>query len=222
MDVFLIPVGQDAYRLYSELPAVRQPLLDELPAPGRLGRVAQRVRGVIASLDHETEPDPDHPDGWRERLRRRIARRVGEQRLLWRLRGEEAATIVCPDDCPAALAVELVRAELKRDGDRHRVWLVVDALAFLASGLLMLLPGPNVVAYYFAFSLAGHYLSLRGARQGRQRVRWSVRPDASLTDLRRAMGLPGAERDRRVHEIARRLNLPHLPGFFARAALRSA
>ena len=33
------------------------------------------------------------------------------------------------------------------------------------SGLLFLVPGPNVIAYYFAFRMVGHYFSLRGARK---------------------------------------------------------
>ena len=36
----------------------------------------------------------------------------------------------------------------------------------IVSGVLALVPGPNVLAYYFAFRVVGHWLSMRGARQG--------------------------------------------------------
>jgi hypothetical protein len=43
----------------------------------------------------------------------------------------------------------LIRRTLQRDYDRHRVWLVIDAIGLVLSGPLALVPGPNVVAYYF-------------------------------------------------------------------------
>ena len=63
----------------------------------------------------------------------------------------------------------------RRDFEKHRFWLTIDALGFIASGLLFLVPGPNAVAYYFAFRLVGHYLSMRGARQGLSVVRVALR-----------------------------------------------
>ena len=64
----------------------------------------------------------------------------------------------------------LIRRMLQRDYERHRLWLVVDTIGLIASGLLMLVPGPNLLAYYFAFRVVGHWLSMRGAAQGLQHV----------------------------------------------------
>ncbi len=222
MEVYLIPVGADAYALYSELPAGAVAHPDEEPPRGLIGRLVRRAQRFIAGLEREFETGTDDAPGWRRRLRGWAAQRIGEQRLLWRLRGESGATLVCPDDCPETLAVEILRAELKREGDRHRLWLVVDGVAFVASGVLMLLPGPNVIAYYLAFSLVGHYLSQQGASRGRRRIRWQARRDGALSELRQAIALPPVERERRIHEIAGRLNLPNLPGFFARTLPGSA
>jgi hypothetical protein len=102
------------------------------------------------------------------------------------------------------------------------VWLVIDSVLLILSGVLMPLPGPNLVAYYFAFRVVGHWLSLRGASQGLHRITWNCRPCEALTDLRGAASLDGAARDRRVHEIAERLRLQHLPTFFDRVAVRHA
>ena len=83
----------------------------------------------------------------------------------------------------------LLRRQLGRDFEQHRFWLIVDSLGFVASGALFLLPGPNFVAYYFAFRMVGHYLSLRGARQGLDAVQWTSERSAPLSELRRAMNL---------------------------------
>ena len=171
MDVYLVPVGADRYELYCEVP-------DE---PGDVGEEASRgyfrrlVRQFKETLaDAERARRHGHPEepggGWFSRLKGRlmrwVAESIAEQRLLWHLRRQTAATLHYPSDLDEPSAVRLMRTQLGRDFDKHRFWLAIDSLAFVASGLLMLVPGPNVLAYYFAFRLVGHYLSLRGARQG--------------------------------------------------------
>jgi Mitochondrial K+-H+ exchange-related len=116
----------------------------------------------------------------------------------------------------------LLRRQLRRDFDRHRFWLVIDSLLFIASGVLVLLPGPNVVAYYFAFRMVGHFLSLRGARQGLNGVLWTTQPSAPLSALRNAIHLDGEARERHVDDVARALNLEHLARFFERTAIQSS
>jgi Mitochondrial K+-H+ exchange-related len=222
MDVYLIPVGADEYALYSDVKAAPKPEAAGAPSSGRIGGLVHRAQRAFARLEQEPEPAAGGSPGWRGRLRRSVSRRINEQRLLWQLRHERTATVVSPDDCPDALAIEIVRAHLRRQADRHRLWLVVDSVAFVASWVLILLPGPNVLAYYLAFSLVGHYFSLRGARRGRAGVQWSARRDAALSELRHVIALPTGERDHQVREIANRLNLPDLPAFFARTAPRSA
>jgi hypothetical protein len=86
----------------------------------------------------------------------------------------------------------------------------------------MLVPGPNVVAYYFAFRVVGHWLSMRGATQGLHCVQWTGRPCPPLTELRDVALLEAHARDERVHDVARRLRLPHLSAFFERVAVRHA
>ena len=90
------------------------------------------------------------------------------------------------------------------------------------SAALMLLPGPNIVAYYFAFRVMGHWLSMRGAVQGLRGIAWTGRPCEPLTELREVASLHGAAREKRVHEIAARLRLQHLSTFFERVAVRHA
>ena len=92
-----------------------------------------------------------------------IAEKIAEQRLLWRLRNESELLLHYPDDMSAEDATTLARAELQREADRHMKWIIIDGLLFVASGVFFLVPGPNLIAYYFGFRLVGHYLSRRGA-----------------------------------------------------------
>jgi hypothetical protein len=90
----------------------------------------------------------------------------------------------------------------------------------IVSGLLAILPGPNLIAYYFLFRVGGHWLSMRGASQGRRRVQWESRPCDALNELRGALQMPRRERHLRVHQIASSLHLRHLPTFFERVTAK--
>src|SRR5437867_5873662 len=92
-----------------------------------------------------------------------VAERVAEQRLLWNLRRETAVVAFHPQDLTFEQAHTLIRRTLQRDWERHRLWLVVDSLLLLGSIALILVPGPNIIGYYFAFRVMGHWLSIRGA-----------------------------------------------------------
>ena len=80
------------------------------------------------------------------------------------------------------------------------------------------MPGPNIIAYYFAFRLVGHYFSMRGARHGLDSVRWTYEPCEPLTELRRVRAIARRDREQHVRDVAARLRLSHLPRFFKRAA----
>ena len=222
MEVFLVPVAQERYELYCEVPD--EPEAPEAEPPrGFFRRMTHRFREMIAEAERDRRLGRRQvPSSWTSRVKARllrwVAESIAEQRLLWHLRRQEQGTLFYPDDMPEASAVEKLRAQLKRDFDKHRTWLAVDSVGFVASGLLMLVPGPNVLAYYFAFRMVGHFLSLRGARQGLSGVTWSYQPSPPLTELRRALELRPEARDPQVREIANRLRLEHLATFFERAA----
>lgn len=227
MDVYLVPVASDRYELYCEVP-------DEPAAPGGApgGGVFRRLKDRFAAMLAEAERERRHgaaerpAGGWTSRAKARtmrwVAESIAEQRLLWHLRRQDDACLFHPDDLDAAQATALMRRQLGRDFEKHRFWLIVDTLGFVASGLLFLVPGPNVVAYYFAFRMVGHFLSLRGARHGLGGVRWTSERSTPLADLRRAIGLETEERERRVHDVADALNLEHLVKFFERTAIRAS
>jgi hypothetical protein len=95
-------------------------------------------------------------------------------------------------------------------------------VVFVGSAVLAIVPGPNLVAYYFMFRFLGHAQSWRGARHGADRIAWSLEPDASLTELASLVDVPREARASRVAAIAERLNLPRLTDFFDRVAVPSA
>ena len=89
-------------------------------------------------------------------------------------------------------------------------------MLLVVSGMLALVPGPNVLAYFFAFRVVGHWLSMRGARQGLHRARWVGRACPILTRLRGAGGPADGRARGAIQEVASRA------GSRPAAALRGA
>jgi K+-H+ exchange-related protein len=227
MDVYLVPVGRDRYELYCEVPDDPEEVEAADPgqtARGFVRRLRDRFREMIAEAERERhQPEAAESDtGFTARMKKRtlrwVAESLAEQRLLWHLRKESEARLHYPDDLDEATAMGLLRSQLARDFEKHRFWLILDVLGFIASGLLMLVPGPNLLAYYFAFRLVGHYLSMRGARQGLSFITWHGEPCRLLTELRSAMTLEPELRVRSVRDIASQLRLENLATFFERTA----
>ncbi|MBE3032536.1 MAG: hypothetical protein IMZ74_04980 [Actinobacteria bacterium] len=223
MDVFLVPLTADRYELYCEEPDEPHDPHAETPR-GFFHRLKHRFSVMLAEAEHERHhgrAEREH-NGWLGRVRARtmrwVAEAVAEQRLLWHLRRQTSATFFFPDDIAEEAAVQYLRRQLGRDFDKHRFWLIVDSLGFVASGVLFFVPGPNLVAYYFAFRTVGHYFSLRGAKHGLAVVSWMNEPSAPLAALRGASVLEPEAREQRLQEIAAQLRLDHLARFVERTA----
>lgn len=230
MDVYFIPVGPDRYELYCEHDDGVDEFVSDAPPKGRLAALYANFKEALARVEEERLSGEtrvyDAPRTWTERMKDRalcwIAEKIAEQRLLWRLRNESDLMLHYPDDMSADHATKLARADLQREADRHMKWIIIDALLFVASGAFFLVPGPNVIAYYFGFRLVGHYLSRRGARHALTEVRWQACASPQLSRLRRVLVLAPHERDREVHEVASALQLPHLAKFFERTSVKAA
>ena len=191
-------------------------------------RMRERFNQMLAEAERERREgvaDAGEPATlWlrtKRRLMRWVAESIAEQRLLWHLRKQTTGCLYYPNDLDEERAMSELRAHLKRDYEKHRFWLTIDSLGFVASGIAFFVPGPNLIAYYFAFRLVGHYFSLRGAQQGSLVVAWTALGSDALADLRRAIALTPAAREARVNEVASRLRLEHLASFVARTAVPS-
>jgi hypothetical protein len=228
MDGYLGPVGRSRYEPYCEVPdEPDEGAADDVERPGLFRRLRQRFQEMLAEAERERrQPRAPRAPGWAARLKARmmrwIAESIAEQRLLWHLRRQSHACLHYPDDLDGEQASTVLRGQLQRDFEKHRFWLIVDSLGLLASGALAVVPGPNLLAYYFAFRVVGHYLSMRGARQGLSGVEWRAEPSEPLSDLRRALDLEPSVRVRQVEHVAARLRLEHLARFFERAAATSS
>ncbi len=232
MDVFVIPTGRDRYELYSEVSSDAE-IADVVSAPGVLGRIRQYFVATLRKVEDrqhgrggtraEAEGGGVEPRvGFFGSLQRRIlgwaGRRLAEERLLWSLRRQTSLVAVHPRDMTFEEVLPQIHRALRRDGDRHRTWFVVHFLGFVASGPLAFVPGPNLVAYFFAFRMVGHWLSMRGVTQGLRRISWTGRPSTALTDLRDLPTLASPARDARISDVAARLRLSHLTRLFRHAA----
>ncbi len=225
MDVFLVPVAPDRYELYCEEPDEPEPPADEGMRPGLFRRMALWFREQLAEAEQARRHGPQPGDARRSflsrakaRTMRWVAESIAEQRLLWQLRGKDEVLLVYPFDVTEAHARQLLKRSLQRDWEKHRFWLVIDLIGAALSALLILVPGPNFIGYYFVFRIVGHYFSLRGARRAMTVVTWTAQPSLPLGQLRPLLAEDPDARAERVHQIAAELGLEHLASFFQRAA----
>ena len=226
MEVLLVPVGVTRHELYCE-PSE----LDQTQRTGVAGRVLRRFREAVAAEQNARRDRRagrragagHEPDGWTARVRaglvRGMAEWVAEQRLLWHLRHRDAVVLVYPEDLGPDRAMSIARATLHRDIDHHRFWMVVDGLGVLVFGpLFFFVPGPNLISWYFAAKMTGHWLAFRGARRGVSGVEWSTRASEALTAMRQALALPPGDRRTRLRALSRELHLGQLTTFVERMA----
>ena len=230
MDVYLVPLGEARYELYCEV--ADQAVSDtDAGSAGIFKRSRRWFRELLAAEQEQRQARraartaKQSKRGMARRVRdgllRWVAEAIAEQRLLWHLRRQHEATLVYPDDLDGTQAMAITRGVLQRDFKRHGFWLIIDGLAALVVGPLALVPGPNLIAYYFLFRMVGHLLSTRGARHGLSRVVWRSSGSSALADLRQTIGLEPRQRARQIRDIASRLRLEHFVTFFERTAIRS-
>lgn len=233
MEVYLVPVGRGRYALYCEPGEdAHHDHVDPSAARGPWKKLSDRFSAVIDAVEREqderahAQSEAPRPSGLWARLRARVmawmAEKIAEQRLLWRLRGKAQVQAWVPAGLDRDHATATIRGNLTAEFDRHRWWMVVDSLGGVFSLALMPVPGPNVIGYYFAFRIVGHFLSLRGARHGLTGVRWDIEPSPSLAELVGIEELPAHDREHRVEAVAGQLGLHRLPRFYRRAAVETA
>jgi hypothetical protein len=221
--VFLVPLGGQRYELYCERHHTGP---DEAPTGGGFfAGMRQKFSTMLRKAEEGEDGEPESSGLWarlQARMMAWVAERVAEQRLLWNLRGRDAAVVTHPDDLPFEQVMEIVRTSLRADHGRHLRWLIVDTLLFVGSGVFFFVPGPNIIAYFFAFRVVGHWLSMRGAAHGRDTTAWTGRPSPQMTALRAAVARPAHERARAIEPIARELDLHRLTVFVDRMCGPSA
>ena len=181
MDVYFIPVGPDRYELYCDEAGDAEDLVGDVQPTGRFASIYHKFKSALARVEAGAAERREArcttgPRSWTERMKDRalcwIAEKIAEQRLLWRLRKQNRARrCTIRTTCRGRRRSSVARAELQREADRHLKWIIIDGALFVGVRRVFLVPGPNVVAYYFGFRLVGHYLSRRGAKHALDRGR---------------------------------------------------
>ena len=224
--VYLVPIGSGRFDLYNESSedddAERLPSEDD----GFWTRRSRQLQNTWRQISRSASPEPGTEVGRFVRMRnwlvRRIAESIAEQRTLWSLRGMVSASFVYPSDLPEASATAIRERLLAHASRHHRLWFVMNLLGVGVTLVLALLPGPNLIGYYFAFRLVGHFLSWRGAVHALERVTWHPQQEPALAELGSLALLGADERGPRVAAIAARLGLCRLQLFFDRVACATA
>ena len=223
LNVFLVPIGADRHELYCEVPIEELATASESSAASSRSwwrKRLDRFRHLLADAEDERRRresgEPVESGGLWRWVMRKVAEAIAEQRLLWMLRKLSTAALVYPSDQSAERALEIAKASLQRDFEKHRRWLGIDTTLFLVCLPLTILPGPNVPAMFFSFRAIGHYFSLRGARCGVSHVTWQSRESTELTEVRAALSLRPAARRARVETLAAALGLERLGAFVER------
>jgi hypothetical protein len=218
--VYLVPIGSGRFDLYAE------PVEEEFRADGGDGfwrRRAHRFHDGWRRVSDAAYAARGSESGRLARMRdwfvRRIADSIAEQRTLWSLRDLTSAHFIFPAELSPPLAAAARDRLLARARRHHGWWLLINLVVVAGTAILILLPGPNLIGYYFAFRVIGHFLSWRGARQALARISWLPRDEPMLTELGVLAGLPREQRAERVAALAARLHLTRLEAFFDRTAI---
>lgn len=224
MDVYFVPIGRDRFESYFEAP-------EDAPEPragqGIFARWRARISRILRDAERQRH-EMSHADSTgllaavRRRSMRWIAERVAEQRLLWNLGGANEVTLHVPEDLDPGAAERLMREAMRRDADRHLRLMAAYSVGLVLSVPFALIPGPNIIGYFFTFTVVGHYMAWRGARRALSRIRWTLVSSVALADLRRAFALDTDARHRTIHDVAERLRLQRLASFVERMAAPSA
>lgn len=233
MTVFLVPVrppGAGASRLptlalYCEPapePVEPEVVGEGATRPGLFARMGRSFRQALAEGEAERRRreagQPESAGGSRmgRWIKRRLADSVAEHRLLWALRSQSTARLIHPDTMSSGEAVAFAVGECRRDRNKHGFWCAVDGLLFIASGVIAVIPGPNLIAYYLIFRCVSHYFSLAGALRGARAALWTPEPSPHLTAVAQSLALPDVQRDARVDAAADALGLERLTAFVRR------
>jgi hypothetical protein len=220
--VYLVPIGRGRFVLYAEPVEEAASDGDSEKRAGFWRRMARRFHEGWRETSRAAYADRARDRGRlglaRDWLVRRIADSIADQQTLWSLRDRTAASFVYPADlteASAAASRDRILADARR---HHRFWLLINLAIAAATIVLVLVPGPNLIGYYFAFRVIGHFFSWRGARRGVTALSWRPRGEPLLTDLGELAGRPLAERAAAAARIGEQLGLPRFHTFFDRAS----
>lgn len=219
--VYLVPIGSGRFDLYTEQEE-KDPLAPR-EAAGLWSRTIERLhegwRQMARAATSRQGDRAGRLTRLRDRLVCRIAEAIAEQRTLWSLRTLASATFIYPSDLSETSAAAIRGRVLIRARRHHGWWLLINVVGVALTAVLVLLPGPNLIGYYFLFRVVAHYLSWRGARHALESISWHPIAEPALSELGGLARVARDARAERVAAIASQLRLTRLEAFFDRVAV---
>ena len=210
VNVYMIPLGAAGSVFYSEGPIRDDAHPSHEPKGGPRGWLERRFRSMQTALHHSE-------GGMGFRLRRVwewLQRRIPpDEPLLRRLRKAGMVAVYHP----STLSREEARAEWRnylagRRG-RHVLGLTLNLAISPLTVLLVPVPGPNVIGFWFVYRTVCHTLALLGIhRASGDRVTTAFRPTADLDEA------PGEGVRSRATRLAASHGLTGLGAFLGRVA----
>jgi hypothetical protein len=158
--VFLLPFDHKLSVFYSE---------DDTD-DGAMPSTEPGLRGWAARTNHRVRSSLRHPKSWFVRKMKQAwdwlqQRMHPDEGLLAALRSAPTIDVYHRSTLPGEEVRGLWLAYLRRRQRRHLVWLIFNTLLAPLSVLLSLLPGPNIIGYWFAYRAVRHLLILLGIRR---------------------------------------------------------
>ncbi|AMV37702.1 hypothetical protein [Planctomyces sp. SH-PL62] len=102
-----------------------------------------------------------------------------DEELLARLGAVDVVVVRHPASLPERKARTIWKRYLARRARSHLFWLIVDGVLAPVTGLLLwLVPGPNVVGFWFTYRAFNHYVIVRALH----RARWNPPPTTFEAD----------------------------------------
>ncbi len=183
MNVYLLPIGETEPVFFSEGP--REAHGDGPPVRPREGSLRHRLESSYHRMSGRLVRSEGGLGSLLTRVWAWLHRQIGaDEPLLRALRGAGRIEVRYPCSIAGAEARDVWEGYLARRFNRHLIWLIVNGLLATLSILLMVIPGPNLIGYWFVFRAACHGLALLGLRRARGgRVETTYQPTEALDRL---------------------------------------
>lgn len=210
MRVFLLRIDHRRHVFYSEGPEAREDGADE-EAPPKQG-LGERLAKKLGSWKNTLIESKGETKGIFPGIWSWLQKFVGpDEPLLWGLRKAKGVVLHHPSGMSEERARDAWFLYLRDRKRHHGFWLVVDLILSGLSVLLMIVPGPNLIGYWFVYRAGCHALALIGVfRACRREVGTSLEPNGVLD-----LPLAGADRGAIVR-LAERCGLKELDVFLVR------
>ncbi len=119
-----------------------------------------------------------------------------DEAMLVQFASTSEVVLLYPASSPVERVQKAWRRYLKNRSRSHRFWAVANVVAIPFGALFFILPGPNVIGFWFVYRAVYHYLAVRGVgrvRRGAVPTRWRASEELDKPIARDDFGAPSHE-----------------------------